>query len=105
MILYSLYKKLSRFFTFIRAIGFDIVPFLKNLELRYSIYYLDPQTIFYSILGIVLTLILILITLKFFKTRGTGFKDALLYVFVYPGALIAAYLLAFKDWLRRDYRW
>ncbi len=103
--IYTLYKKLDKLYVFLRAVGLDIFPFLRNFELKFDIYYLDPQTLFYSLLGVVLTVILLTVMFNFFEGRKMGWKDFLLYVFLYPGALITAYLLAFKDWIKRDYRW
>jgi len=103
--LYYLYKRIDSLYIFLKAVGLDIFPYLKNLEFRIDLLSFDPQTMFYSAVGVFLTLFATYLTLRFFEDRKVSWKDVLFYLLLYPGALIMAHLLALKDWIRREYRW
>ncbi len=105
LLAYQLYRKLDSAYIFFRAVGLNILPFLRNLELNFDPYYLDPQTLFYAAFGMVVTTAVLVITFRFFEERKVSLKDVVFYFFLYPGALIMVYLLAFKSWLTRDYKW
>jgi cellulose synthase/poly-beta-1,6-N-acetylglucosamine synthase-like glycosyltransferase len=88
----------------LRYVGWDILPYLRNLKLSFDYLGLDMQMTFYGLVMLALTVMFIYLASKF-HGRRLNVLDTSLFVFAYGAAVTTATLLAIYSWVRGEYSW
>lgn len=99
------WKLLIPYYRLLKAVGFDLLPFLKDFDLKIDLLGLDPQMIFYTGVMTVLTLFFLIVAFRTAEEKRVNPIDAIIFLMSYGFALSAATVMAVSSWIRRDYKW
>jgi len=103
--IWGFFKWMESVYYFLRAVGFDWMPYLLNLEFRPDLLVLDPQTIFYFAVTMLITSTFLYFAFKFSEEKGGSLFDAIIFLITYGFALSMATVLAAVSWIKRDNKW
>lgn len=105
LFIWGLYKGVMPFYNLFKAVGFDLLPYLQNLEFRFDLLGIDPQVIFYTSVAMVITLFFMMVSFGKSEELKVRPLDAIIFLISYGFALSVATVMAAASWIRRDYKW
>ncbi len=102
---WGFFKWMEPVYYFFRAVGFDWMPYLLNLEFNPDLLILDPQTIFYFAVTLLITSTFLYFAFRFSEEKGGNLFDAIIFLITYGFALSMATILATVSWIKRENKW
>jgi len=105
LFIWGTYRGFLPVYTFFKAVGLDVLPYLRDLQLKFDLLGIDPQVLLYTSITIVLTLFFIVASFRKSEELHIRPLDSIIFLMSYGFALSVATVLAVVSWIRRDYKW